>query len=65
MPQPNRDLTDWDRIKREIAENAPIPYDGNDADDCPYDPNDDEAVDQFLTENKRIEPAPSDKKKIA
>ena len=33
--------TDWDRVKRGIAEDAPIPYNPKDG---PYDPNDDAAV---------------------
>ena len=39
--------TDWERIKRDIAADAPIPYDHNDPDDGPYDPNDDAAVDAY------------------
>ena len=35
----------------------PIPYDANDPDDGPYDPNDEEAVEKFLTEGTRINPA--------
>jgi len=41
--------TDWDRVRRSIEMDDPIPYDANDPDDGPYDPNDDEAVDRFLT----------------
>jgi hypothetical protein len=37
--------------------NEPVPYDANDPDDGPYDPNDDEAVDRFLTEANRVSPA--------
>jgi len=47
MPLPNRDLTDWDRVKREYDSGAPIPYDPNDPDDGPYDPNDDAAVEAY------------------
>ena len=36
----------------------PIPYDANDPDDGPYDPNDDAAVDRFLTEANLVHPAP-------
>jgi uncharacterized protein (DUF4415 family) len=39
--------TDWERVQREAAENAPIAYDPNDPDDGPYDPNDDAAVDAY------------------
>lgn len=54
--QPSK--TDWKWVKKQIAENTPVPYDANDPDDGPYDPNDDEAVDRFLTEANRIYPAP-------
>ncbi len=40
--------TDWERVKREAAEDAPIAYDPNDPDDGPYDPNDDEATRAYL-----------------
>ncbi|MGD0094985.1 MAG: hypothetical protein ABSB60_00725 [Terracidiphilus sp.] len=44
----------------------PIPYDANDPDDGPYDPNDDEAVDRFLTEVNRVHPVvPAKDRKIA
>ena len=66
MPLPNRDTTDWERVKREYDAGAPIPYDQNDPDDGPYDPNDDEAVDRFLTEANRVHPPkPAQEKKIA
>ncbi|MGA2570593.1 MAG: hypothetical protein ABSF23_08750 [Terracidiphilus sp.] len=42
--QPSK--TDWEWVKKQIAEDAPIPY----------DPNDDEAVDRFLTEANRVRP---------
>lgn len=35
MPLPKRDMTDWDRVKREYDSDAPIPYDPNDPDDGP------------------------------
>jgi hypothetical protein len=54
--QPSR--TDWERIRKSIADDEPIPYDANDPDDGPYDPNDDEAVDNFLTEANLVHPAP-------
>jgi len=57
MSLPNRDMSDWDWVRNQIAEDAPVPYDPNDPDDGPYDPNDDEAVDRFLTEANRVYPA--------
>jgi ribosomal protein S18 len=39
--------TDWERVRKSIATDALIPY----------DPNDDEAVESFLTEANRINPA--------
>jgi hypothetical protein len=54
--QPSK--TDWERVRKSIAEDAPIPYDPNDPDDGPYDPNDDEAVDRFLNEANLVDPAP-------
>ena len=66
MPLPNRDMSDWDWVKQQIASDAPVPYDANDPDDGPYDPNDDEAVDHFLTEANRVYPAsPAKDRKIA
>jgi hypothetical protein len=66
MPLPNRDMSDWERVRKQISEDAPVAYDPNDPDDGPYDPNDDTAVDRFLTEDNRIHPAPPEKdKKIA
>jgi hypothetical protein len=50
--------TDWEWVKKQIADDAPIPYDPNDPDDGPYDPNDDEAVDRFLTEANLVRPTP-------
>jgi hypothetical protein len=54
--QPSK--TDWDRVRKSIASDEPIPYDANDPDDGPYDPNDDEAVDRFLTDANLVHPAP-------
>jgi hypothetical protein len=66
MPLPNRDMSDWAWVKKQIAEDAPVPYDPNDPDDGPYDPNDDEAVDRFLAEENRVYPEqPADVQKIA
>jgi len=45
MPLPNRDMTDWERVKREYDSDAPIPYDPEDG---PYDPNDEAAVDAYF-----------------
>jgi hypothetical protein len=61
MPLPNRDMSDWEWVRKQIAADAPVPYDANDPDDGPYDPNDDEAVDRFLTEANRVYPAPQTK----
>jgi hypothetical protein len=66
MPLPNRDLSDWKWVKEQIAADAPVPYDASDPDDGPYDPNDDAAVDRFLTESNRIHPVPAEKnRKVA
>jgi hypothetical protein len=50
LPSGRKSLTDWERVKKNIAEDAPIPYDPNDPDDGPYDPNDDAAVDAYIKE---------------
>jgi len=39
--------TDWDRVRKSIEMDEPIPYDANDRDDGPYDPNDDAAVEAY------------------
>ena len=44
----HKSLTDWEWVKKQIAEDAQIPYDPNDPDDGPYDPNDDAAVDAYF-----------------
>ena len=36
--------TDWERVKRNIADDAPILYD---TEDRPYDPNDEAAVEAY------------------
>lgn len=36
--------TDWNRVRKEIADDAPIPYDPEDG---PYDPNDAGAVEAY------------------
>jgi len=61
--QPSK--TDWDRVRRSIATDEPIAYDPTDPDDGPYDPNDDKAVDRFLTEKNRVHPPAPAEKKIA
>jgi hypothetical protein len=50
--QPSR--TDWDRVRKSFATDEPIPYDANDPDDGPYDPNDDEAVGRILTDAPHV-----------
>jgi hypothetical protein len=54
--QPSK--TDWERVRKSIASDEPIPYDANDPDDGPYNPNDDEQVDKFLTDANLVHPAP-------
>jgi hypothetical protein len=44
----HKSKTDWDRVKREYDSDAPIPYDPNNPDDGPYDPNDDAAVEAYF-----------------
>jgi uncharacterized protein (DUF4415 family) len=39
--------TDWDRVKQEAAKGALIPYEPEDG---PYDPNNEEAVEEFFTQ---------------
>lgn len=39
--------TDWERVKRMYNSDAPIPYDPEDG---PYDPNDEEATEKWLSE---------------
>jgi hypothetical protein len=58
--QPSK--TDWERVRRSIVTDEPIPYDASDPDDGPYDPNDDEVVERFLTEEGRVHPHPAEKK---
>ena len=47
MPK-QKSRTDWDRVRREAEEDAPIPYDPEDG---PYDPNDEEATERYLSES--------------
>jgi hypothetical protein len=66
LPSTEPSLSDWEWVRKQIATDAPVPYDANDPDDGPYDPNDDEAVDRFLTEANRVHPvAPATDRKIA
>lgn len=65
LPSARPSQTDWERVKREYNSDLPIAYDPNDPDDGPYDPNDDEAVDRFLTEANRVYPATTKKPRIA
>jgi hypothetical protein len=58
LPSTEPSQSDWAWVKKQIEEDLPIPYDANDPDDGPYDPNDDEAVDRFLTEANLVHPAP-------
>ncbi len=45
MRKPNvKSQTDWDRVRKSIATDAPIPYDPEDG---PYDPNDPVATDAY------------------
>ena len=57
LPISEPSQSDWDWVRKQIGEDAPVSYDPNDPDDGPYDPNDDEAVDRFLTEENRVYPA--------
>jgi hypothetical protein len=66
LPSAEPSQSDWEWVKKQVAGDAPIPYDLSDPDDGPYDPNDDEAVERFLTETNRVHPSKAeDKKKIA
>jgi len=46
---PKRKKTDWARVRREAAIEAPIPHEPGDG---PYDPNDPAAVDAYFLEAK-------------
>lgn len=45
MSRPLKSKTDWERVRRESTQKAPIPYHPSDG---PYDPNDPEAVSIFF-----------------
>jgi uncharacterized protein (DUF4415 family) len=47
--KPARQKSDWARVRREAAVDAPIPYE---PDDGPYDPNDPAAVDAYFSQAK-------------
>jgi hypothetical protein len=53
MSGPSKSKTDWERVKRQSANAAPIPYDPSDG---PYDPNDAKAVDKFFAAATRRRP---------
>ena len=40
--------TDWERARREAAEDGPIPFDEQDRLDGLYDPNNDKEVEEFF-----------------
>jgi len=42
-----KSLTDWDRVERLYDSDTPIPYEPEDG---PYDPNDEEATEKYLSE---------------
>jgi uncharacterized protein (DUF4415 family) len=47
--KPARQKSDWARVRREAAVDAPIPYEPHDG---PYDPNDPAAVDAYFSQAK-------------
>jgi uncharacterized protein (DUF4415 family) len=53
MSRPLKSETDWERVRRQSAPAAPIPYDPSDG---PYDPNDPKAVDKFFAAATRRRP---------
>jgi len=59
LPTAEPSQSNWEWVRKQIAEDAPIPYDPNDPDDGPFDPNDNAAVDRFLIEANRVYPAPT------
>jgi uncharacterized protein (DUF4415 family) len=54
--------SDWERVKREGAEGAPIPFE---AWDGPYDPNDERATKSFLREATVRRPGQRGRQKAA
>jgi len=65
LPSAEPSQSDWERVRKQIADDAPIAYDPTDPDDGPYDPNDDEAVENSLTNENRVYPPREKEKKIA
>ncbi len=58
---PIESKTDWERVRRNIAEDAPIPYDPEDG---PYDPNDEAATEAWLSQatvTRGLQKAPTKK----
>jgi hypothetical protein len=53
MRRPLTSKTDWERVKRQSAQAAPIPFDPGDG---PCDPNVPEPVDKFFTAAIRRRP---------
>jgi hypothetical protein len=47
-PLPDPDMSDWEWVQKQIADDASVPFDANDPEDGPYDPNDDAAVDAYF-----------------
>ena len=48
MKQNEASQTDWARVMRDIAEDAPIPFDDDDRAEGLYDPNNEAEVDEFF-----------------
>ncbi len=42
-----RSKTNWERVRQRAAKNAPIPYSPEDG---PYDPNDEKATEEYLSQ---------------
>ncbi len=47
MNDATKSRTDWDWVRKQQESNAPIPYDPEDG---PYDPNDEEATEAWLSQ---------------
>jgi hypothetical protein len=66
LPSAEPSQSDWNWVKKQIEDDAPVSYDASDPDEGPYDPNDDEAVERFLTDANRVPALETDRtKKIA
>ena len=48
MKQPIQDHSDWERVKREYDEDAPIPFDEEDRAEGLYNPNNEAEIDAFF-----------------